>query len=142
MSPRLSQALTIVTIFVLVGPVVGALVFGVLVTVFAFADAPEIGIAFVYLAIAFFPLAYLVGGAQALFAGIVTASVAGRRGSAPLSVPLGAALAAGALVASRSHERWDATAILLAVHLLSAWVCWLLLRRALGWAAPAPISGS
>lgn len=142
MSPRLSQAMTIVTIFVLVGPVVGALVFGVLVTVFAFADAPEIGIAFVYLAIAFFPLAYLAGGAQALFAGIVTASVAWRRGSAPLWVPLGAALAAGALVASRGHEHWDVTAILLAVHLLSAWVCWLLLRRALGWAAPAPISGS
>ncbi len=119
MSSRLSRSLGIVAIFVLAGPLVGALAFGVFFALFAFADDPEIGLAFVYLAGAFFPLAYLAGGMQALAVGIVTAAAAWRSGSAPLRVTLAAAL--------------GMTFVLIAVHAVSAWACW---------DAPAPISGN
>lgn len=142
MSSRLSRSLGIVAIFVLAGPLVGALAFGVFFALFAFADDPEIGLAFVYLAVAFFPLVYLAGGMQALAVGIVTAAAAWRSGRAPLRVTLAAALAVGAVVASRSHEDWGTTFVLLAVHAVSAWACWLLVCRWPGWDAPAPISGN
>lgn len=132
MSSRLSRSLGIVAIFVLAGPLVGALAFGVFFALFAFADDPEIGLAFVYLA----------GGMQALAVGIVTAAAAWRSGQAPLRVTLAAALAVGAVVASRSHEDWGTTFALIAVHAVSAWACWLLARGWPGRDVPAPISGN
>ena len=56
--------------------------------------------------LAFFPLAYLVGGLQAAFAG-----------------------AAGFVAASRSYESRDAAVILVATHILSALACWAMLPR-------------
>lgn len=133
MAFKLAQALAIVVIFVLIGPLVGALAFAVLLTLVTALDDPGVGLLFVYATLAFLPLAYLIGGAQAAATGIVTAVFAWRRGSAPLWVPLSAALVTGIVFASREHENWSDTAILLAVHLLSALACWLVARAALGW---------
>lgn len=138
MSPRLPQAVAVVAIFVLAGPLAGALAFAVLMTLLTMLEGDNAGMLFVYAALAFLPLAYLIGGAQAAVTGLVTAAFAWRNGSAPAWVPLAAALAAGAVGASRSHEDWQATAILLAVHLLSALFCWLLARSALGWNGRPP----
>ena len=139
MSPQLSRALSALAIFVLVGPAIGAAIFAVLMTLLlAVADA-GLGLAVVYLTLAFFPLAYLVGGLQAAFVGAATAVAIWRKGFAPLWVPLLAATAAGSLAASRAHESWDATAILLATHILSALVCWAMLPGAKpGAAHPLP----
>lgn len=133
MSPRLSQAVAIVAIFVLVGPLAGALIFAVLIMLRSVTDDPAMGMVFVYATIAFLPLAYFIGGAQAAITGLVTAIYAWRKGSAPVWVPLAAALAAGSVIASRNHEDWEVTALLLAVHALSAVACWLLARGMLGW---------
>ena len=79
--------------------------------------------------LAFFPLAYLVGGLQAAFAGAATAIAIWREGFAPLWVPLVAAGAAGFVAASRSYESRDAAVILVATHILSALACWAMLPR-------------
>lgn len=133
MSPRFPQAVAVVAIFVLVGPLVGALAFAVLITLLAALEGDGVGLLFVYATLAFLPLAYLVGGAQAAVTGLVTAAFAWREGHAPAWVPLAAALAAGAVLASRDHEEWILSAVLIAVHLLSALACWLLARGALDW---------
>lgn len=138
---RSGRAFAVVAVFALIGPLVGALVFGVLVGIVTFVEDAGAGFASVstgagifLAAVAFYPLAYLVGGVQALFVGLVTAVAAWRSsGDVPWWIPLTAALAAGGLVASRNHESWAMTAILLAVHILPALACWALLRRALGW---------
>ena len=137
MSSRLSYALVVVAVFALVGPAISALVFGLLFTVVAAFTEPGIGLMFVYASIIFLPLAYLIGGLQAAFAGAVTALVVWRQGSAPFWVPLAAALLAAAFVVARAHEDWVDSAIMIAVHALSALACWALLRGLL-----APPSGS
>lgn len=138
MSPRLPQAVAVVAIFVLAGPLVGALVFALLITLLSVLEGDSASMLFVYAAFAFLPLAYLIGGAQAAVTGVVTAAYAWRRGRAPAWVPLAGALAAGAILASRDHEDWTATAILIAVHVLSALACWLLARAVLGWSRGRP----
>lgn len=132
MASRLPQALGIVATFVLVGPPVGALVFALIVTLFTMIEGDDIGMLFVYGALAFLPLAWLVGGLQAAAVGLATAAFAWRRGSAPAAVPAVAALVVGAFAASRNHEQWDVTAVLVAVHVLAALACWALLRLAPG----------
>lgn len=129
------QALAVVALFALVGPLAGVLVFTLLVTLLTMIDGDDIGLLFVYGALAFLPLAYLVGGMQAAAVGLVTAAFAWRRGSAPAAVPVVAALVIGALVASRDHEHWGVTAVLVAVHGLAALACWALARLAFGWPA-------
>ena len=134
MPSRLARALTIVALFVVVGPLAGALVFSLIVTLTTMIDGDDVGLLFVYATLAFLPLAYLIGGAQAAAVGLVTAVYAWRRGGAPALVPAAAALVIGAVVASRDHEQWDMTATLIAVHVLSALLCWALLRAVLpGW---------
>lgn len=127
MPSRLPHALIVFAVFVLVGPPVGALVFGLLFTAVTALTEPGIGMMFVYASIIFMPLAYLIGGFQAAFAGAVTALVVWRRGYAPFWVPLAAALLAAIVTVSRDHEDLVSTAIMIAVHVLSALVCWALL---------------
>jgi len=133
---RLPQALGIVVLFVFVGPPAGALVFALIVTLFTMIDGDDIGLLFVYGTLAYLPLAYLVGGMQAAAVGLATAAFAWRKGSAPAAVPAVAALVVGAFAASRNHEQWDMTAVLIAVHVAAALACWALLRLALGRPAP------
>lgn len=106
MSPRLSRALAAFAVFLLVGPAIGAAVFAVLFTLLLAAADAGVGLLVVYATLAFFPLAYLVGGLQAAFAG-----------------------AAGFVAASRSYESRDAAVILVATHILSALACWAVLPR-------------
>ena len=127
MPSRLPHALVVFAVFVLVGPPVGALVFGLIFTAVAALTEPGIGLMFVYASIIFMPLAYLIGGLQAAFAGAVTALVVWRRGYAPFWVPLAAALLGAIVTVSRNHEDWVDSAIMIAVHVLSALACWALL---------------
>lgn len=130
MPPRLSRALYAFLIFLLVGPMAGALAFGLLVTAVTLATEPDIGLTFLYAAIVFAPLAYLTGGVQAAFTGAVAGAAILRQGRAPLWIVLGAALVAGAFHAARAHEDWWMTAIMLAVHLVAALACWFVVRLA------------
>ncbi len=129
MSPRLSRALGPFAVFLLVGPAIGAAIFAVLVTLLLAAADAGVGLLVIHATLAFFPLAYLVGGLQAAFAGAATAIAIWRNGSAPLWTPLVAAGAAGLVAASRSYESRDAAIILVATHVLSALACWAMLPR-------------
>ena len=124
----LSQALVVFALFLLVGPLAGAFFFALLVTLVSAIEGEGLGLLFLYGTLAFLPLAYLVGGLQAAFVGLATALFGWFKGAPPAWVPVAAALAAGGLVAARSHEQWDLTAALVAVHVLAAFVCWALTR--------------
>ena len=130
MPPRWSKALYAFLIFLFVGPLFGALAFGLLVTAASLVTDPNIGLSALYASIVFAPLAYLIGGLQAGVAGAATGAAILRWGYAPRWASLGAALVAGALYVSRAHEEWSVSAILIAVHLLAALACWLIVRAA------------
>lgn len=129
MSPRLSRAIAVFLIYLLAGPLFGALAFGVLITIATAFLEPGLGLTMLYASIMLFPLAYLVGGIQAAAVGAAAALATWRQGAAPLWLPLGVALVAAGFHVARIHENAIDSLILIAVHLISAAICWLVTRR-------------
>ena len=133
MPSRLSQAIVTFAVFVLLGPPIGSLAFGVIATVVSAFTDPDIGLLPLKVSIFFIALGYMVGGLQAAFAGAVTAVAVWRNGFAPFWVPLAASVLAGIVMAVRVHEKLSVTATLISIHVAAALGCWLILRFALRW---------
>ena len=129
MSPRASRALLVFLIYVFMGPPVGALSFGVLLTAVSAFTEPGIGLTFIYASIILLPLAYAVGGVQAAVVGAAAALSTWRHGSVAPWLPLGVALVTAGFHVARAHEDWLTSGILVAVHLAAAFGCWLIVRR-------------
>jgi hypothetical protein len=134
MSRNASGALIALAVFVLAGPAIGSIAFGIMVTVTTRFIEPDIGLFYLVASILFLPLAYVTGGLHAAFVGAVTAVAIWRSGRAPLWLSLAAAALAGAQFVLRAHEEWTVSVILFSVHLVAALGCWLILRWMPGWA--------
>ena len=132
MSPHAGRALGALALFVLAGPAIGAVTFGILATVATYFVEPDVGLTFLFASLIFMPLAYVIGGIQAVFVGTLTAIAIWRTGRAPLWLPVAAAAVSATFHIARAHEDVGVSAILLAVHVIAAACCWLILRAALG----------
>lgn len=129
MSSRLSRSSLVFLVFLLLGPPIGALAYGLLLTVVTVFTDPGMGLTIIVAALAFLPLAYLIGGLQAAFTGLVSANAVWRTGRLSPWPPLAAALMAAGFHVARAHEDTAISAILVAVHLAAAGACWLVARR-------------
>ncbi len=133
----LRTALLVVLVFAVLGPPVGALAFGVMVAAAAPFFAPDdgLGLLVLYGVVLLLPVAWMVGGLQAVLTGAATALWSWRHGAVPLRIPLIAACVLAAISVARSGETLDVAVLLFAAHPVAAAASWLVCARLLGWPA-------
>lgn len=130
-----SSALAIFLIVVLLGPIFGAVVFGLLLGLHLALTEPGLPSGLPVLgSIIFIPLAYIVGGLQALATGVVASLSSLRAGRLSWLPALAVAAIAGAIHASREHvaDDWSFTVILFLANVLAAALCLTVCRLMLG----------
>lgn len=132
-----SRLTVILLVFVLMGPLLGALVFGLVATLWLAVVEADLALMILPATLMFFPLSYLIGGFQALVTGIAAAVAAWRTGRLVWWPPLCVALAAGIVYMSRSHEDVAMSGLLLASHVGAAAGCLLILQQMFGRETPA-----
>lgn len=93
---------------------------------------PYAGLVMAAMALLFLPLAFMMGGLQALLAGLASAWQLRRDGIAGYPLPLAAALLGGAVYAWRNGEDPLHSAIMVATHAVAALCCTAVLRAYLG----------
>lgn len=133
MSARFSHTLFVVLIFILLGPLLGAMLYALLMTLISVLENPDSSMNFIMTSLAFLPVAYFIGGAQALVVGIITAIRVWRHGSTPLWVPVLTAFIAAIIIQGRAFESSMQAFVSVSIHISAAALCWLVPRYALGW---------
>ena len=133
MSARFSHSLFVVLIFTLLGPLLGGILYGALMALLSMLENPDTSINFITLILAFLPLTYVIGGAQAFITGMITAIKVWRHGSAPLWVPILAAIICAIVIQGHAFETPGRTVVFIGIHMSAAALCWLVLRYALSW---------
>lgn len=123
--------LLVVLVFGLCGPAIGTVIFGILAVVASSVGfMPErVGALLFFGGLALFPLAYVIGGLQALLCGLSMGLwIAVRRRPSPWWVPGGVGLVAGLLFAGEADSDAVFQAIIVAVHAFSGIACWIVAR--------------
>jgi len=126
--------LVILGVFAVAGPVIGTLIFVVLMMAASAVGAipaelaPLVG----YGALILLPLTFVIGGVQAVGSGLAVALwMAARRRDTPWWLPAGVAAAGSGFYLGRTDFALGEQAIVLAVHVLAAVACWGIAMRLL-----------
>ncbi len=126
------RLLSIVALFGLVGPPLGALLFAAISILGQFAIPDSMGPLLFYGSLMLLPLSYLIGGLQALASGVAMALWVGvRKIPSPWWVPVSVGIAGGLFYSLESEIDLAVNAIIVIVHGLTAFLCWLFTRRLL-----------
>jgi hypothetical protein len=129
------EPLLVAIFFVLLGPPLGAILFGVIATIAApFTDAGGgIGLLPLYAVLLALPLSWVTGFVPAAFVGLFTALWLWRRGPVPARIPVLTAATIAIVGNTASAETTGLWLLLLTVHLLTAALLWLAAARICSW---------